>query len=199
MNPGVQKPHCAAPCLTKAFCRGCSFAGVPMPSIVVTQSPSASSLALRMHERTSLPLRITLQEPQCPVSHPILVPVSPTCSLRILARETFPSMMRLRSTPFTKKRFWITALQLPSLDCLPKSLESLLFPVRRSRCEFFGSQFVAPPPGIRFFAGQAGTPAGTGIPRDCLQAMGIRREGFYGTRAGRHKNRRENRILNPMT
>ena len=47
IRPGVQKPHCTAPCSMNAACSGCSSSPCASPSIVVT----AASLRLERRDR----------------------------------------------------------------------------------------------------------------------------------------------------
>ncbi len=105
MKPGEQKPHWVAPEEIQARCRGWSFPGVPSPSMVVIWSPSSTRFILYTQDRTNLPFKMTLQAPHCPVPHPTLVPVSPSCPRSTSARDDSPSTIRFLSTPFTRKRF----------------------------------------------------------------------------------------------
>ena len=74
--PGMQKPHCTAPASTKACWMRCGLAGVPRPSTVMMSAPSRRP-TLVVHERTALPLTITVQAPHCPLrSHDCFAPVS---------------------------------------------------------------------------------------------------------------------------
>ncbi len=107
MNPGVQKPHWAPPCRIQDSCRGCKCSGVPMPSIVVTAAPSVNRENLVAQDRTTLPPSITLQAPHWAWLQPTLVPVSPSCSRRIDAREASAGAMIFRATPLTTSSFLI--------------------------------------------------------------------------------------------
>ena len=63
--PGMQKPHWTAPASTKASWMRCGFAGVPRPSTVMISAPS-SLATLVVHDRTALPLTMTVQAPHWP-------------------------------------------------------------------------------------------------------------------------------------
>src|ERR1700730_1030585 len=74
-KPGVQKPHCSPWHSWNARCTGCSASrSAARPSTVVTSWPSACTASSRQ-ERTGLPSRRTVQQPQTPCSHPTWVPV----------------------------------------------------------------------------------------------------------------------------
>ena len=62
-----------------ACCIGCSSPSVASPSIVVMSAPSACT-ASTVQLFTDSPSMCTVQAPHDDVSHPMLVPVSPTCS-----------------------------------------------------------------------------------------------------------------------
>src|SRR3954465_6890732 len=68
--PGVQMPHCAPPCSTKARCNGCRPAS---PSIVVTRVPPTCITGTR-HEFTGTPSTSTVQAPHSPSPQPSFVP-----------------------------------------------------------------------------------------------------------------------------
>ena len=81
-NPGVQIPHCAAPCFKKDFCK----LAVPLllsPSIVSIFFPLTLAIAIRQEHIASLSI-IIVQEPQSPALHPIFVPFKPKFSLKTL-------------------------------------------------------------------------------------------------------------------
>ena len=107
MKPGVQKPHWAPPCTIQATCRGWGSWGVPMPSMVVTAAPSATLAILVTQERTSLPSRITLQQPHWPSPQPTLVPVSPNCWRITLARDSSESATTVFLIPLITRFFLI--------------------------------------------------------------------------------------------
>ena len=80
--PGVQAPHCAAPCRRNASCKRSKMGGREgKPSIVVMALPSTWPKATR-HEQTGTPSIRTVQAPQSPASQPTFVPVKPSCSRR---------------------------------------------------------------------------------------------------------------------
>src|ERR1700730_7538057 len=74
-KPGVQNPHCSPWHSWNARCTGCRAApSGARPSTVVTSWPSACTASGRQ-ERTGLPSKSTVQQPQTPCSHPTWVPV----------------------------------------------------------------------------------------------------------------------------
>ena len=60
-------------------CNGILVAGLRLPSIVVTLTPS-SVLARRWQERMGVPFTCTVHAPQLDVSQPMFVPVNFACS-----------------------------------------------------------------------------------------------------------------------
>src|SRR5215207_8379511 len=94
MKPGVQYPHCTAPCLINASCTGWSFSLTPnpspsgrgeaSPSIVTISAPCARGAGTRQ-AITALPSRNTVQAPHSPSAQPSFVPIIPTSSRRNLS------------------------------------------------------------------------------------------------------------------
>ncbi len=72
--PGVQNPHCKPCCVQNASCIGCRSSRVPMPSIVVTERPSACTANI-VQLFTETPSSSTVHAPQLEVSQPTCVPV----------------------------------------------------------------------------------------------------------------------------
>ena len=79
--PGVQNPHWRAWFWRKASCIGWRVPLVARPSMVVISVPSAWTASI-VHDFTDSPSTSTVQAPHDEVSHPTLVPVSPTTSRR---------------------------------------------------------------------------------------------------------------------
>jgi hypothetical protein len=74
--PGMQKPHCTAPCSTKARWTSVSSPGGLSPSTVRTSLPAASA-ASTQQDATSVPSSSTEQEPHSPCSQAFLEPGRP--------------------------------------------------------------------------------------------------------------------------
>ena len=72
--PGVQIPHCAAPCSWNARCSRLRPPFPASPSTVVTERPRTWPIGTRQ-EQTCSPSSSTVQAPQSPASQPTLVPV----------------------------------------------------------------------------------------------------------------------------
>src|SRR5690348_10814402 len=87
--PGVQKPHCTAPCATNASRRRSPSGVTATPSIVVRSRPSQSTANIR-HALTDAPSTRIVQEPHSPSPQPYLVPVNPSTS-RISASAVMSS------------------------------------------------------------------------------------------------------------
>ncbi len=130
MKPGLQNPHWAPPCTVQAICRACRLSGVPMPSMVVTRAPSSTRVILVMQARTTLPSRITEQQPHCPWPQPTLVPVSFSCSRRTSESIVSGSAMTVLGSPLMWSVFLIIDGLLPV--CLPgevmNEIDSLYLP-----------------------------------------------------------------------
>jgi hypothetical protein len=77
--PGVQMPHCAAPCRRNAASSRAWPARAPSPSTVVTSRPATRATGVRQAQ-TGSPPTSTVQAPQSPASQPTLVPVRPSVS-----------------------------------------------------------------------------------------------------------------------
>ena len=78
--PGVQYPHCRPWFSMNACCIGCSVpSAAARPSIVVMSAPSAWT-ASTVQLFTDSPSMCSVQAPHDDVSHPMFVPVRPTCS-----------------------------------------------------------------------------------------------------------------------
>ena len=81
------------------------------------QGPSGTRFILVMQERTSLPSRITEQQPHWPWPQPTLVPVSSNCSRKTSASLVSGSAMTVLGTPLTcsilliicNLLFWLSA------------------------------------------------------------------------------------------
>src|SRR4051812_28391228 len=100
MKPGVQKPHCNAWCLRKAFCNGVRSASLDRPSTVVILVPSACTARIRQ-ERTASPSTSTVQAPQTPCSQPMWVPVRRSSWRRQSASVRRGSTFTLTGLPLT--------------------------------------------------------------------------------------------------
>ena len=74
--PGVQNPHCTAPCSTNAFCNRDNSPFCARPSTVRMRRPSAF-LAGIIHEFVGSPSTRMVHAPQSPSPQPSFVPVSP--------------------------------------------------------------------------------------------------------------------------
>ena len=118
MNPGVQKPHWTAPFATNAHWMAWRQSGVPRPSIVRIADWSGTSFILVTQERTTFPLRITLQAPHWPCPHPTLVPVSPSCFRITLASNSSGFAMTVRGTPLMTRVFFEKSF-IPSFPPFP--------------------------------------------------------------------------------
>jgi hypothetical protein len=85
--PGVQAPHCAAPCRRNDSCRRAKIGGRDFnPSTVVMARPSIWPTATR-HAQTGSPSNRTVHAPQSPASQPTFVPVNPRCSRKTRERR----------------------------------------------------------------------------------------------------------------
>src|SRR5512133_3713798 len=101
--PGVQKPHCTAPCATKDFCTAWASGSRARPSMVVSSRPSQSTANSRQ-ELTERPSTMMVQAPHSPSPQPYLVPVRPTTS-RSNSSVLMPAPTRaLCFTPLSVKR-----------------------------------------------------------------------------------------------
>ena len=101
--PGVQIPHCAAPCARKL---SCNFAIVPSacsPSMLVTAAPSTCAIAVRQLQ-IGAPSRSTLQAPQSPALQPILVPGRPISMRKTSLRRVLAGSWLLAGLPFKVKQ-----------------------------------------------------------------------------------------------
>ena len=78
--PGVQYPHCKAWFSLNASCMGCIWlSDGARPSMVMISAPSAWTASM-VQDLTDSPSTNTVHAPHEEVSHPMLVPVSPTTS-----------------------------------------------------------------------------------------------------------------------
>ena len=84
--PGVHMPHCAAACLWNAVCSESRRPLIARPSTVVTAFPAACPSGVRQAQ-TWQSSSSTVQAPQSPALHPILVPVRPSSSRSTSARR----------------------------------------------------------------------------------------------------------------
>src|SRR3989304_3735698 len=90
--------------------------------MVSTTLPSASMPSTR-HESTAFPSSITVQHPQSPESHPLLVPVSPRRS-RITARSvSFGSTLTFNCLPFRVR--WIACFAIGRWSPLQKESDRI--------------------------------------------------------------------------
>src|SRR2546421_1459020 len=97
--PGVQKPHCRPWCSWKDRWSGWRSPPEASASIVVTSRPSACT-ASSVQDLTDSPSISTVHAPQLEVSHPTLVPMSPSRSRRKYTR-------RVRGSTSSS---WVTSL-----------------------------------------------------------------------------------------
>ena len=103
--PGVQMPHCAAPCRRKEFCKRSKIgARSASPSTVVISQPSTCPAAIK-HEQTCSPSSKTVQAPQSPASQPTLVPARPSDSRKTRDNLSVGETAGLTLFPLTEK--WI--------------------------------------------------------------------------------------------
>ena len=105
--PGVQLPHCAAPCSRNASCSASSAprsrAASDKPSTVRTIRPSTWQIGTRQAS-TTWPSRITEQAPHSPSPQPSFVPVSPRSSRSTSRRRRMPGTSTSAGAPLTRKR-----------------------------------------------------------------------------------------------
>ncbi len=114
--PGVQMPHCAAPCSRKARrSRSVSPRG-PTPSTVWMTAPSACAVGTRQ-AHTCSPSRITVQAPQSPASQPILVPVRPSSWRSVSASDANGAASTVVGCPFSVKAT-VTASRCGARSCI---------------------------------------------------------------------------------
>ena len=86
-----------------------------MPSIVVIRLYSSSVRIFRMQGRMTLPSRMTVHEPQTPVSQPTFVPVSPIRRSTSASVSFTGSQMSMRSAPLTFSHIFLSCMT-PSLS-----------------------------------------------------------------------------------
>src|SRR5712692_2598535 len=108
--PGWQKPHWSAPQSAKARWTGSSPCGPASPSMVVS-ARSCASCARVMQDRMGSPRPLpsrgrasTVQAPQSPLSHPCLLPVSPSSYRSASSSVRCTGTARVCSSPFTSRR-----------------------------------------------------------------------------------------------
>src|SRR6202453_2521602 len=107
--PGVQKPHCSPCWVQNPSCSGCRSSRVPIPSIVVTERPSACTANI-VQLFTDLPSSSTVHAPQLEVSQPMWVPVRSSSSRKACTSRSRGSTSRVCSTPLTRKVTFICSL-----------------------------------------------------------------------------------------
>src|SRR3990167_8691592 len=139
----------------KACCKGCNSPLELIPSIVVTLLPLLSTARTRQ-ELTALPSTITVQAPQSPVSHPLLVPTSPRRYLSRSSRVSLGATEISRAWPLIITRMlWVIFMGRPL-----SSLAQLLKGARHQDLNHGATvtrraPYVADRSGI-FFRGQSG-------------------------------------------
>ena len=72
---------------------------MPTPSIVRISAPSWTRFIFVIQDLISLPFMMTEQAPHCPLPHPILVPVRPSCSRITSASEASGSATTILLIP----------------------------------------------------------------------------------------------------
>ena len=84
--PGVQMPHCAAPCARKARCSRSVSPPVARPFDGLDGAAVRLAVGTRQAQTCS-PSSSTVQAPQSPASQPTLVPVRPRSSRSVSASD----------------------------------------------------------------------------------------------------------------
>src|SRR5690606_34866852 len=170
--PGVQKPHCTAPCATKASRSASARGSAASPSMVATWRPSQSTANIRQ-AFTDTPSTTIVHAPHSPSPQPYLVPVRPSTSRIIVSALMSTGTVARVLTPF----------RVNSMSCLSGMVEH---PSRH-----VVDQFLAVPGAGAHVVDRVHLVAGRfGGPRDGGRVEPLSLERLLGP-AGAHRRRRD--------